>query len=462
MGSPSESTRLRQAVLYHDSAMNGLRTWMLARTRNLRPSESAFLGPTMDLGTYYNWVGRESHDGDKITQREGVGQKPASLRASQIELAAIGLKEIVPDELNRVSTLLYQVHTSAHPNYRFVLKHFPGGDERVEFTESQPVHFDKTSPIARFLSAFDPVLKGSNPPWGVMLSHASYDLSQFPSINQMQLPDVPDFVIQALRAANPSLANASTQELFSQVPASMNPFVTQYLREIKGYQGLMVSDWYYMKSATDFAEKIDFSFLTGGTHKPKPDDVKFIMAVTSGMNYMRATLDTSNPAGGFWAAFERQSPAAFADFERRLNTLILSTYDKVRSSSDPNFSLSDIQDMPFADKVRMFSNQMIPTDYKDGPLRTIGLAINETNAVGQNDLWQHGAVLTMQYRKGIVEQITGQKFPDAPLKPSEELAWFKQLMGDQRFRSVYDSLDWKQLASAVNGNCDDVGHLFAE
>lgn len=442
---------VKKAALHHAEAMEELRAWILARSKNLPPSKFAYLGPTMDLGTYYFWVGREPLDGEKISQKEGIGQKLASLKASQTELSQLGIKGVVPEELNRVAALLYQTHTSAHPDYRFVVKHFPGGDERVELTESQPVHFDKKSPIADFISAFNPVLNSGTPPWGIMLSHASYDLTQFPGLQNMKQPEIPDFIIQALRASNPALANASVLELFSQVPASMNPFINQYLREVKGYQGVTVSDWYYMQSATAFAQKLDFSSIANG-QKAKPEDVKFIMAVTSGVDYMRAMLDV-NSNSPFWREFKNHSPNEFAAFEDKMNDLILKTYNKVRSPSDPTFSIEDIRGASFKDKVSMMTNQIIPSDYQDlkGPLRTMGPIITEKNAVDQQDMWQHGSILSMQYRKNIVEHVTGLKFPDAPMKASEELGWLKNLMADERFKKAYDSINWEELSATVGG-----------
>ena len=60
-----------------------------------------------------------------------------------------------------------------------------------------------------------------------------------------------------------------------------------------------------------------------------------------------------------------------------------------------------------------------------------------------NDLYSRSGVMTFMFRVMVCEQISGQEFEDAPTKSADEFEWFKGLMGNEKFRNIYDNINWE-------------------
>jgi hypothetical protein len=239
-GSTSPDAAMRFAV-------EGLRRWIEGKTLTISPSSPvALLGPSGDEGVYY-WRLESALN--------GFGFDPTSLGSAITRYSEAGLPPINSTEIQAINSIYYSELSRLLPNRRFVAKHFPGGNDFLEVTEGHQIHYGSEYPIARWINGF----RRYSGAWGMMLSHASYDLSSFPNIDQVPPPPIPPFYTELMRQALNLPADASPRQIFSQVPASINPFVSHYLRDERGlgYTGMITSDWYNMGSVAMFLQGVE-------------------------------------------------------------------------------------------------------------------------------------------------------------------------------------------------------------
>jgi hypothetical protein len=418
-------------------------------------SPVALLGPTMDHGTYFYRIGQE----DRL-RGWGMGYGPMlKLRESLIKH---GAPMVDSNEIELVNKTQYRTLVSLRSRRKFVVKHFPGGDEFLEATEIAQVHYGDDKPIPTWIKGFDAALDGSSPPWGIMLGHASYNLWKFPGIERMPMPEVPDYVRRAICLQFKIPAQSSLLETFSLVPASLNPLITAYLRTVKGYKGVIVGDWYNMRSISEFCAYTLIHPEDKDRPKFSQEDTAFLLAVLAGINYVRPIrFEWFNQDA--WRTFRERHADDYSGFERQLNRLILQTYSIVKSADDPEVDIAEVERLPFRDRVNLVADEAqgplgryreddekeiarafdkVATGFGDPNLYRV---INRMNPVLPNDIWERGCVLTMMYRKSFLERVTGKQFPDAPIRNELEREWFDHLVGDTDFQKAYRAVNWSQL-----------------
>lgn len=379
-----------------------------------------------------------------------------------------GVPAIDPNEINLINATQYRALVALRPERKLVLKHFPGGDELLEASEVAQIHCGDDKPIASWIDGFDAAIKSSTQPWGVMLSHASYNLWNFPGIKSMPEPAVPDFIRRAIGLQFGMSPKSPLIEIFSLVPASLNPLITTYLRKVKGYRGVIVGDWYNMRSISEFCGYTVIHPEDKDTVKFVQEDTTFLLAVLAGVNYVRPIRNEWLTRQA-WAQLRDRHREEYAFFEGQLNSLILQTYNIVKTDKDPIKGIRDIEQLTFKDKVNLVADQAqgpflqyqdsdeaklshaFEQVEKDFPDRDLYSVINRANPVLPNDIWERGCILTMMYRKCFVERLIGLQFPAAPLENESETEWFKQLMLNGKFRQTYDAIDWARVNSLELG-----------
>ena len=351
-------------------ADNKLADWIRAKMKSpggIDPSSKLVItAPDLVGQMYYYRVGEIPSD--PSLDGWGMGKK---MLAEQInEKIAAGLPPIErAKELPHIADLFYRTLRDAYPERNFTVKTFLG-DIRLETSEQEIVHYGAEAPISQWIEAFNEAINPTSgrPAWGIMTGHGSLVLKPetFPGIEKMRPPEIPDFIMKASTEAVRTILKeqgeqgetlpeaASAQEVFSHVPASMNPFINQYLREIKGYKGMIVGDWYDMKGAEIFAmhaseminsyaegkngEKVEFD----KNSFPSTYDVATLLAVTAGVTHIR-TGARNTLHWEFWDKFEQTGGKNFEQFSNKLNTLILTTYNTLKKPEDPEKTIDDIK-----------------------------------------------------------------------------------------------------------------------
>ncbi len=218
-----------------------------------------------------------------------------------------------------------------------------------------------------------------------------------------------------------------------------------------------MSDWYEMRSVQQFADRA-MSFLNALTDvECKNADAQFFMGVMAGVNYIRP-FSMHSMKKEFWADLQQKQPDIYAVFDDRLNHLILETYSRLKTDADPARTVDDIAKLSFAEKVELVACwHQLKSPQGEPPLKKARDAfpdpllydvINVRTRVVMNDIWSRTGVLTLQYRKSVVERLMGQKYPDMPLDSAAEPAWFLSMMNNKQFRKTYDAIDWTQVATA--------------
>jgi hypothetical protein len=426
--------QLRQA---HEGALADLSDWILKKIHLDPTSNMALLGPTFDLGTYYGRIGAFR------TRGEGFGDI-YNVTDSNFSKSRI-LPAIDPLELHEINKRYYAILRKAFPQRKFVAKHFPGGNEVLEATETTAVHFDNACPIKQWISQFDDLLKPDNQPWGMMMSHASYDLREFPGIRDMPEPKVPDLLTEWIRQAMGLPENAKKIDIYSKLPASLNPYATGYLRH-RGFKGAIVGDWYNMKAISAlYRDLLLTSKILSGPDSsclPDPADMVLLLTTFSGINYARGSGASVGLNQHFWKELKERKPEFFQAFNTKLNELILETYNQTKKPEDPVKTIQDVEKLSFEERVTIlhprpeFDNGFRPEKYKQLVAeeeascadRDFYRVINIDNAVSANDLWDRSGLMTAQYRKSLLERLFNKKLaPDAPFKDIDEYDWLNGL-----------------------------------
>ncbi len=456
-------------------AADGLRSWIRKKVAKIdKESPVALLGPSMDRGTYYYRFGRVG--GILGENAFGWGYTAEELVSEAERLRKLGLPAINNGEINAVNTIYFSELSAALPKRHLVAKHFPGGTQLLETTEMDLIHFSaKDYPIAEWIKGFAPAKNA----FGMMLSHATYDLAAFPDIEKMDKPKIPDFINRALRKAHGQTEGTPDIDLYSQVPASLNPYVTQYLRQQVGFKGAIVGDWYKMISVSSYVEKLNFDDLSGTSQRPGHDDKTLIMAISAGVNYVRP-MDSRFVNPQFWRDFEASGSLEFQQFEERLNSSILGNYERLRKPSDPIKTIEDLKKVPLMERIDLVGDILDVTEgaiakrgekkhsqYQDASLKAMQAAtdkelyrvINIDHVVATNDLYSRTGVLTMQFRAKAVEFLSGGtlKVPDAPIETGKEEAWLKGLIDNPEFKKIYDRVNWDEMYQKINLD-NVVGH----
>jgi hypothetical protein len=434
------------------AAAEKLAGYTQARTR--RTSGPIILGPNFD-DCYYYKVGSNSEDGYGLETAERARQKAQALKLGLPDLSGL------PREF---TSLLYLSNLRGRlaSGKLIVLKHFPGDAPRpdgngspLEDSEKRQVRIGgsleemERGPLRPFILAIK-----MRQPQAIMVSHAAYDMEK------------------DLRRKYPELAAPCSGE----TPASLSPFIIRgLLRRELGFEGLVMSDWYIMGAIGQFMERARAGTALEGVSQPA---ALVILAIYAGVNNISCPL-LSGKFGdrmvrieqvrdevegyclknrGFRAIFESLVAETFylkaknmpADFREslpfRIEDISFGDLSRERPElpAEKAAALKALNDyvgsLPFTDKLLVLTTLSGDLAELAAPEARVK-SMYDFYGEGQ-DVWNRNGILSLKFRKDVVESLAGKKWPDPPGLPENEAGWITALMHDASFRAVYDGIDW--------------------
>jgi hypothetical protein len=336
-----------------------------------------------------------------------------------------GFPALDRDELRLVNATSYAARRRV-PNMRLAAKHFPGGDEMLEATERDPVHFGDPSAVKDGVQDFARLIQSGAPPELVMMGHASYAHQGFGmSDEQAKLPA------------------AYGDAKFEDVPASLNPAIVDYLRNTLGFRGLVIADWYDMGAIWHFFDSHPTIRITSSLHV----DIA-IFATLAGIDLITG-LDGGEIAKAeslLAAAGDKVPPDLSAKLEASMQRIWSQKKDH-RVTYDPKV-LSDGEKLALkSESGGKGSFDVIAALTERHPGRRALYDEFLAEGTSAKDRWNRTGVLTLMQRQLVVEELTHKHFAPLPRgvdtnKFLDETNWFKNLMTDVGFREVYDKIDW--------------------
>ncbi|MFH1767850.1 MAG: hypothetical protein ABH858_01640 [Candidatus Omnitrophota bacterium] len=409
----------------------------------------------------------------------GVSSKALSrLREELVNYRGRG-KEAYPkinqDELSLIQAMRVLSFRRAKPGVRILAQHFPAEDKglsKLEATDSESVHFSDVN-IDRFKEGIKRGLFDD-----IMLNNATVALTEknFPGINK---------VIKNTNV-HPRLNNIP----FDQIPMAVNPATIQYIREVLGFNGLIIPDWLSAPALQRFVENIDIglwktydpaldntTYVVAGIDKTKrykqgqkmADNTRkaLVLSVYAGVNFsfgsaaeldswhrIRGKMEDIRDEGNAASLEDKNRLAMFDDFESRLNGMVEKTFQIIKPR-DSKVAL-DINKLSFAEKIlfitferrsylgdeKRFISKKSDYDSHVQPQNKGVFNILFSHGVGQYDFWNRTGIMTLVFRQKVIEHISGKTFAKIPQALSEEKRWFNVLMRNREFLSYYDQIDW--------------------
>jgi hypothetical protein len=400
--------------------------------------------PQMGTAYYYRFGGG----------RFGIGTNMTELLAMIQKVEGAGSAKLNYKELMRVNKNFLEYLQDRYPNLKFVAKEYPPGPFS-ETTEGEPKRYTENDPVAYWAKSFDPAFTPGKQTWGLMLGHVIVPLKFFP----VKPPEIPDFYTRIVQNGLNLPKDTSLVDTFSNVPASLNPFISEYVRKEKGFKGVLMGDWYDMNAANSISTSISKSMadLVGGENadrsiKPKPFDAAFFMGVMADLNYIRPELaESSGMNRQFWKSFAQKSPNEYKIFNDKLNNTILSTYNKLKTEGDPKKTVAEIEALGFDNKIELITSSVMGTGDNPDPnaynkLKTsfpdkaLFDVINDRNKVVANDGWNRMGVATMAKRVATINTLYGTHFLLPPVDIDKELSWLEDMKVNKKFQKAYGAV----------------------
>lgn len=387
-------------------------TWLAARSRGL---SGVIFGPTLDA-TYFYRLGDPS-----LWDRDSLGK---DLDRTRRDLLAQGFPTPQPSELTLIGFTNNRARARGAPSAFRCAKHFPGGDENLERTETDAVFYSNRSAIEERLWPFREVLKGDDPPPCMMLSHAQFIAQPFAG------PEVVNL--------GPLLGNHK----FTTVPASLNPSIVAYLKTQMGFHGVTIADWLNMDPVIQFLKKvpgglsINLLALYAGTY--------------AGVDYLPGAHfleieDLSREA-------RRLSPKILKAWNDKLTEWMLDFAPRMQLEATPQ----QITKMSFEAKLAIKTAASRGEADREVVARFLSQAdtdkLLKPFAIA-DDPWNRSGVMVLLQRQLAIESLlrsSGLVDPNFALgKPQnieQETDWFARLKSNPAFRKAYDSIDWNSKA----------------
>jgi len=355
---------------------------------------------------------------------DGYGLPPKELLEIADILIKGGFPAVFADEARLINATRLISLAMARPDAKLIIQHFPSGGPTLESTEKVPVHID-TPRIDAFQEAFD-----SGKAQGVMLAHTSYDY------NEKNFPG-----IDALRAStplHPSLQGVDPNT----IPASLNPLMAKYMRDVMGFKGMIVPDWYDMGAIKKFVKNLDIHIPPTNGQQMAVHLKTFILAIHSGVT----TIQGINPEIQYakWEEYKTKFPKEYADLEDLMNKRIVEMFSLIKDGS----TQLNIENLSFREKILFMvfnANKYKVYDFDIEPKNMPLFELVQKNGAGDYDIWSRTGVMTLLQRQFIIEKISGIRFAKPPSKNNEE-EWYDKLMGNPQFRKYYDSIAWDSPA----------------
>ncbi len=409
-GATEKDLNLRVALA---GANQDLQEWIAKRSKSI--AYPTLLGPTMDA-TYFYRLGNEGTD--------GFGLKPDQLEAARQRLTSQGFPRLNDQELRLVNFTNYAGRRQALPDRRFTAKHFPGGDESLEVTETQAVHFANPEAIRVWVENYRRLIAAGRPPELIMLSHATYDPRGFPGLE--------------LEGGNGAPYSSMP---FDKLPASLNPAIVSYLRKHLGFQGLVIADWFDMHSIKRFTEQhMDWNFSTR--------EVQVYWAATvAGVDYvLGSTPDPEDLARELEGLRGGKTKSAYKKLMEAQDQSLVRIWNQIAPKAGrPELQLHAIS---LAEKILFRTHNAklgLSAEAWRSRLQPKSPEVFDIfmrNAVGDFDIWNRTGVMTMIQRQRVVERLTGKRFAALPRNTPDESRWFRDLHRNPEFMKAYREIQW--------------------
>lgn len=288
---------------------------------------------------------------------------------------------------------------------KVVVKHFPGGESfDIEQTE---VHISTINSsdegLQTSLASFRDILTGPNAnKVSIMTSHALY-----PELQKQMSKKYPD--IQGILP------------LDFPMPATFSPYILQgALREDLGYKGAIIADWLNMMSIEMFVMQMKMKPEFEGINSDSV--VKAILAVDAGLNF-----SNNNIAAREWDIQEFQDYYDnHPEFQKKFEDMIRFNTEwflKNNPKKAKNLNITGYNaESSMQDKLKMINFNFISDSW--------------------TDLWNRKGILTMEFRKNYIEQISGKDFPDLVDFGDKNMEYLQALKDNAEFQKWYKKIDW--------------------
>ncbi|MFH0906043.1 MAG: glycoside hydrolase family 3 N-terminal domain-containing protein [archaeon] len=340
------------------------------------------------------------------------------------------------DEL--LLTDMLNLNSRSKSGKQMVIKHFPGGNEVVELTESQRIIFDyNLSEMKKtYLKPFIVAIKSKTPPVGIMVSHVNFPVMEkelrllHPEIKEM--PEVVKF-----RKSNKDFI----------YPASFSPYIIRGLliKDLK-YDGLVYADWYRMWHRSVFEEvKPIYSNYLNQIDPDNEDYMDestfgFILATYAGVD----SIYTMRPKINEIADYIKKNP----EYDKVLNELVfrkLVAIGKRNEQYKNNFTYRNNLNKEY---LYLTNNLELKIQFLVEELQfyypisdqVLVKKLNE-DFTSQGDIWNRKGLLLLVYRKYIVEELNNKIYPELGLGETAEYNWIYELSKTDFFEQ-YSKIKW--------------------
>ena len=371
------------------------------------------------------------------------GKTPQRKRAE--ELGVPLLEEIPFGERRAMFTANYWGRKTAltDTSQYLCIKHFPGGDRRIEntehitesvvYTESPAAWRDRLIPFADILHA-----PGALP--GVMTSHAVY-----PALDS------------AARERHPDIESYFNDAYL--VPATFAPHLIRgALRKDFGFEGIVVTDWVDMGAINrfllDYGKEMPYHIAT------LSDEAKIIaLAVHAGCNMITGIQNRQWRKNRSYeiphvieecARYAAKQPEWAETLRENVQHSMSYLGNEPFTVGQP--SSMSVDGLSTEDMIRFVLGEPVENEEYSW--------MNRFLTKGFVDLWNRQSLLHLQLRALYIEASAGVDLPELGYGSENErivtkdrnVAWVKELWGDDAFAKAYRSIDWDSRAASAAWN----------
>lgn len=435
-----EGPKEGQVAINSQVAQNALESfgeYMRARMEKTNFTYALLSGPNFDDCYWYRYMQDDTHQYDSGEDGETINVKRQIAKTVGIPDA----KSVSNSEktAQRYMNYMARVNSSELKNgeHVLILKHFPGGDVKIETTEySRNVVYQETLEqlIGGHMTPFLEVLDSPKPPLALMTSHAHY-----PNIDKDIALIHPEIVENSILPPTVSQFIIDETNTEYSIPATFSPYIIRgLLREELGYTGVVVSDWANMESLDRFLRTFgnvlgpDIQKLNLKTSQ------KVVLAVDAGVNYLLGMVYRGYARG--LPKEEMESLKNYADknpqWLAKLDEIIEFNigWCKQNFTALSNVSTPNISEISFEDKINLY----LGFSTNDKQLAKFTRKVNSNNFT---DLRNRQGLLTLVMRSMYLEELTGLSFPKRDDYPNAA-QWLGVLYDNEKFQTEYNKVDW--------------------
>ncbi|MCB0356998.1 MAG: hypothetical protein KDD40_08330, partial [Bdellovibrionales bacterium] len=402
-------------------AYNRLVSWVRNRSRGFSNNTSLIFGPSID-GTYFFRLGEHGDDGRYANGGLDVSIGESIQRLKE-ELLATGLFPKYQTEESMLASFANNAGRALErPEIKRCAKHFPGGDETLEFTEKEKIHFGNPKTIENYLQPFKLILDGSYPPDCIMMGHATY--SRIP------------FDAEELQDMGPLFGKIP----FEKLPASLNPGLTKYLREELGFKGFIYPDWYDMGAIEQFLDEFIAERGAG-------------LSKTLVLIYLSTYANIDKFVVTYTHAKLKSEIDNLPDsIQKHWRQKLLSQMPRYLKWSDSLGLMNIVNELPLEDLVYIKATGSVETQGQLTPAFLYSLGVEAAEKLYKPnglDPWNRTGVLVLLLRQFFVEEmskLTNNQLSATVLPPvgiDDEQRWFDQLNGHIGYEALSQPDYWE-------------------